>query len=102
MEDGLLMRYREDNLDADHSGGEGAFLACNFWLAQVRQMQGRAVEARDLFDRLIALRNDVGLLAEKYDTRSKRLLGNFPQTFSHVALVNAGLCIGECNDVAAG
>lgn len=102
MEDGLLMRYREDNLDAGHSGGEGAFLACNFWLAQVRQMQGRAVEARDLFDRLIALRNDVGLLAEKYDTRSKRLLGNFPQTFSHVALVNAGLCIGEGNDVAAG
>lgn len=102
MQDGLLVRYREDELDAATTDSAGAFLACNFWLAQIRQLQGREAEARSLFDKLIALRNDVGLLAEKYDTRCNRLLGNFPQTFSHVALVNAGLCISKRNEAATG
>ena len=68
--------------------GEGAFLACSFWLADAYVMLGRADDARRLFERLLSLRNDVGLLAEEYDTGSKRQVGNFPQAFSHLALVN--------------
>src|SRR5690606_27815518 len=68
--------------------GEGTFLACSFWLADNYVLMGRYAEARALFERLIALRNDVGLLAEEYDPIARRQLGNFPQAFSHVALVN--------------
>jgi len=68
--------------------GEGAFLACSFWLADNYILQGRIAEARDLFERLLGLSNDLGLLAEEYDPRTKRQVGNFPQAFSHVALVN--------------
>ena len=68
--------------------GEGAFLACSFWLADNYILQGRIDEARALFERLLSLSNDVGLLAEEYDPAAKRQLGNFPQAFSHVALVN--------------
>jgi GH15 family glucan-1,4-alpha-glucosidase len=68
--------------------GEGAFLACSFWLADNYILQGRIGEARQLFEHLLALSNDVGLLAEEYDPKAKRQLGNFPQAFSHVALVN--------------
>jgi GH15 family glucan-1,4-alpha-glucosidase len=64
------------------------FLACSFWLADAYVMLGRVDEARALFERLLALRNDVGLLSEEYDTRLRRQVGNFPQAFSHVALVN--------------
>ena len=71
--------------------GEGAFLACSFWLADAYVLLGRHDEARQLFERLLALRNDVGLLAEEYDPRAERLVGNFPQAFSHVALVNTAL-----------
>jgi GH15 family glucan-1,4-alpha-glucosidase len=70
------------------TGSEGAFLACSFWLADNYVLQGRYGDARRLFERLLALRNDVGLLAEEYDPTSKRLVGNFPQAFSHVALIN--------------
>ncbi|WP_093642530.1 glycoside hydrolase family 15 protein [Paraburkholderia aspalathi] len=93
MDEGLLLRYREDGGDGVRAEGQRPFLPCSFWLAQVRHMQGRATEARELFDRLIALRNDVGLLAEKYDNARQRQVGNFPQALSHVALVNAGLCL---------
>ena len=71
------------------SPGEGAFLACSFWLVDVYMLQGRHVEAEALFRRLVGLRNDLNLLSEEYDSRAKRLMGNFPQAFSHLALVNS-------------
>jgi GH15 family glucan-1,4-alpha-glucosidase len=86
--DGLVLRYRTDELDDGLPPGEGTFLACSFWLADNYALMGRDVEARGLFERLLALRNDVGLLAEEYDPVDRRLLGNFPQAFSHVGLVN--------------
>ena len=73
------MRYRP---------GEGAFLACSFWLSDVYTLQGRTGDAEKIFRRLMSLRNDVGLLSEEYDPRAKRLVGNFPQAFSHMALIN--------------
>ena len=72
---------------------EGAFLACSFWLVEAMLLDGRPGEARALFERLLALANDVGLLAEEYDCRARRQVGNFPQAFSHVALVNAALAL---------
>ena len=88
--DGLVLRYASDVSEAVDGlpAGEGTFLACSFWLANNLALMGRQDEARDLFERLLALRNDVGLLAEEYDPKTARLLGNFPQAFSHVALVN--------------
>lgn len=86
--DGFLLRYDTRTSPDGLPQGEGAFLACSFWLADAYMMVGRTDEARALFKRLLALRNDVGLLAEEYDTRTERLVGNFPQAFSHVALVN--------------
>jgi GH15 family glucan-1,4-alpha-glucosidase len=88
--DGLVLRYASDASEAVDGlpAGEGTFLACSFWLANNLALMGRQDEARDLFERLLALRNDVGLLAEEYDPKTARLLGNFPQAFSHVALVN--------------
>lgn len=84
----LLRRYSEEGTDVDGlPGGEGAFLVCSFWLADALQMTGRTQEARDLFERLIGLANDVGLLAEEYDPVGRRQLGNFPQAFSHLGLV---------------
>ncbi len=86
--DGFVLRYdTRHNVDG-LPGREGAFLACTFWLADDLHMIGRAAEARELFERLLALRNDVGLLAEEYDPVDRRLLGNVPQAFSHVPLVN--------------
>jgi GH15 family glucan-1,4-alpha-glucosidase len=86
--DGLVFRYDTGDGVDGLPPGEGAFLACSFWLADNYILQGRIHEARELFERLLLLRNDVGLLAEEYDPRAKRQLGNFPQAFSHVALVN--------------
>jgi GH15 family glucan-1,4-alpha-glucosidase len=89
MQDGLVLRYRTERNNVDGlPGSEGVFLPCSFWLADCLQLMGRTTEARELFERLIALRNDVGLLSEEYDPRGKRQLGNFPQAFTHVALVN--------------
>ena len=88
VEDGFVLRYRTHETNDGLPPGEGVFLACSFWLADNYAMMGRTQEARALFERLLSLRNDVGLLAEEYDPASRRLLGNFPQAFSHVGLVN--------------
>jgi GH15 family glucan-1,4-alpha-glucosidase len=86
--DGFLLRYDTRTSDDGLPEGEGAFLACTFWLADAYVMIGRIDEARALFERLLGLRNDVGLLPEECDTKAHRMVGNFPQAFSHVALVN--------------
>ena len=91
MHDGLVMRYRTTEFDDGLPPGEGTFLACTFWLVDNLALQGRIDEAHAMFERLLALCNDVGLLAEEYDPLEKRLVGNFPQAFSHVALVHTGL-----------
>jgi GH15 family glucan-1,4-alpha-glucosidase len=88
LRDGFVMRYDTEETDDGLPPGEGAFLACSFWLTDVYTLQGRFADAEQMFRRLIALRNDLGLLSEEYDTRRKRLVGNFPQAFSHMALVN--------------
>ena len=85
--DGFVLRYDTAAATDGLPQGEGSFLACSFWLADAYAMQGRAREARALFDRLLALRNDLGLLSEEVDPISLRLLGNFPQGFSHAALL---------------
>ncbi|MGH7159625.1 MAG: glycoside hydrolase family 15 protein, partial [Acetobacteraceae bacterium] len=86
--DGLVRRYDTGSGADGLSGSEGVFLACSFWLADNQILLGRRQDARRLFDRLVGLCNDVGLLAEEYDPIGKRLLGNFPQALSHIALVN--------------
>jgi GH15 family glucan-1,4-alpha-glucosidase len=86
--DGFLLRYKTGYVTDGLPPGEGAFLACSFWLADAYVLMGRLQDAHQLFGRLLDLRNDVGLLAEQYDVRAKRQVGNFPQAFSHVALVN--------------
>ena len=86
--DGFVMRYQADGSGDGLPPGEGTFLLCSFWLADNFAMMGRRDEARALFEKLLALRNDLGLLAEEYDPRASRFLGNFPQAFSHVGLIN--------------
>ncbi len=88
LHDGFVHRYRTEQVDDGLPPGEGVFLACTFWLADVYAMMGRTADARTVFERLLSLRNDVGLLAEQYDPVARRQLGNFPQAFSHVGLVN--------------
>jgi GH15 family glucan-1,4-alpha-glucosidase len=92
--DGFVLRYPTRTAVDGLEPGEGAFLACSFWLADNLALQGRGDEARALFERLLAIRNDVGLLAEEYDPRARRQLGNFPQAFSHVSLVNSARNLG--------
>lgn len=89
VEDGLVLRYRPEETPDGLRGGEGTFLVCSFWLVDALTMIGRLDEAEALFEHLLSIRNDLGLLAEEYDPRSRRQLGNFPQAFSHVGLVNA-------------
>ncbi|KAB2972043.1 glycoside hydrolase family 15 protein [Streptomyces sp. SS1-1] len=92
--DGLLRRYSTEGRSVDGlPGGEGAFLACSFWLAEALHRAGRTKEARELFDHLVGLANDVGLLAEEYDPVAGHQLGNFPQAFSHIGLVNTALAL---------
>jgi GH15 family glucan-1,4-alpha-glucosidase len=86
--DGLVARYQTAPELDGLPPGEGAFLACTFWLADNLALQGRKAEARALFARLLDIRNDVGLLSEQYDADQRRLVGNFPQAFSHVGLIN--------------
>jgi GH15 family glucan-1,4-alpha-glucosidase len=98
LRDGFVERYRadEDNVEVDGlPPGEGVFLPCSFWLVQVLALQGRLSEAQALFDRLLGLRNDLGLLSEEYDPATGRLVGNFPQAFTHLALVDAALTLDE-------
>jgi len=93
--DGLVLRYDSGTAHDGFPPGEGAFLACSFWLADAYAMIGRWDEARALFERLTAFCNDVGLLSEEYDVTQQRLVGNFPQAFSHVALVNTALLLAH-------
>ena len=88
MHGGLVARYSTEGTDDGVGGREGAFLACSFWLADAYVLAGRDDDARALFERLLGLRNDLGLLAEEYDTEAGHLLGNFPQAFSHIGLIN--------------
>jgi len=90
---GFVKRYHTTSGADGLPPGEGVFLACSFWLADVYLMQGRRDEANVLIDRLLALRNDLGLLSEEYDPQAKRLVGNFPQAFSHLALVRTALSL---------
>jgi GH15 family glucan-1,4-alpha-glucosidase len=89
VEDGLVWRYVRDGESGGLAGPEGAFLACSFWYVDILKIQGRSKEARRLFGRLLALANDVGLLSEEFDPTTGRQVGNFPQAFSHVALINS-------------
>ncbi len=92
--DGFILRYPTsgDNAGVDGlPGDEGAFLACSFWMADDLAMIGRVDEARRLFEKLLSLRNDLGLLAEEWDPRLQRQVGNFPQAFSHVPLIDTAL-----------
>ena len=89
IRDGFVMRYATEQAQDALPPGEGAFLACSFWLVDVYILQERYDEAENLFRRLVGLCNEVGLLSEEYDPRAKRLVGNFPQAFSHLALINS-------------
>jgi len=96
MHDGFVLRYRPQERGVDGlPGTEGVFLPCSFWLADCWHLLGRKKEARELFERLLDVRNDLGLLAEEYDPRAKRQLGNFPQAFSHVALVSCARILSD-------
>jgi GH15 family glucan-1,4-alpha-glucosidase len=89
MPDGLVLRYDTRAVADGLPPGEGAFLACSFWLVEVMALQGRRAEAEALFGRLAGLCNDLGLMAEMHDPASAMTLGNFPQAFSHAALIAA-------------
>jgi len=99
LHDGFVLRYLPEEEGVDGlPGREGVFLPCSFWLVDCLYLIGRKKDARELFERLLNVRNDLGLLAEEYDPKSKRQLGNFPQAFSHVALVNAALFLSGVRD----
>jgi GH15 family glucan-1,4-alpha-glucosidase len=97
MSGGLVLRYNTERVSDGLPPGEGVFLACSFWMVSALKLQGRDADAKKLFERILSLANDVGLLAEEYDTGAKRLVGNFPQALSHISLVNAafGLAMSE-------
>lgn len=91
QKNGLLLRYDSDSCGDGLSSGEGTFLVCSFWLADVYVLQGRHEQADALYQRLLGLCNDLGLLAEQYDPTGQRMLGNFPQAFSHIGIINTAL-----------
>jgi GH15 family glucan-1,4-alpha-glucosidase len=98
MPDGLVQRYKTTHVDDGLPPGEGVFLACSYWMVSALKAIGRVRDARALFNRLLRLRNDLGLLSEEYDTERKRLVGNFPQAFSHIAMVNAAFDLDNKSD----
>jgi GH15 family glucan-1,4-alpha-glucosidase len=101
--DGFVQRYRTDADNVDGlPAGEGAFLMTTYWLADCLTLMGRRDEALAIFERLLALRNDVGLFAEEYDVAASRMVGNFPQAFSHVALINSATLLSAAPDPATG
>ncbi len=91
MRDGLVLRYETTEVEDGLPPGEGAFLACSFWLVDALSLIGRQEDAKTLFERLLRVCNDVGLLSEEYDSHQEAMLGNFPQAFSHVGLINSAL-----------
>jgi len=95
MPSGLVLRYDTSKVTDGLPPGEGVFLACSFWMVSSLKAIGRLDDARALFERLLALRNDLGLLSEEYDIGRHRLVGNFPQALSHIALVNAAFDIED-------
>ena len=100
VRDGFVQRYAADDEAASVDGlppGEGVFLPCTFWLADNFALQGRLDEARALFERLLGLRNELGLLAEEFDPAQRRQLGNYPQAFTHVALVNTAFNLSQAS-----
>ena len=100
-EDGFVMRYRHDEETESVDGlppGEGAFLPCTFWLADNLNLIGRHDDALELFERLLGLRNDLGLISEEYDAQNELLVGNFPQAFTHVELVNTAMNLSQLGD----
>ncbi len=102
MDHGFVLRYRtaDDGAVDGLTGREGAFLACSFWLVDCLHMIGREEDAQELFERLLALRNDLGLLSEEYDPLAARLVGNFPQAFSHVSLINSAFRLSGTDPLA--
>jgi GH15 family glucan-1,4-alpha-glucosidase len=101
MPGGLVLRYNTAKASDGLPPGEGVFLACSFWMVRALQLQGRDADAKRLFERVLSLANDVGLLAEEYDTGAKRLVGNFPQALSHIALVNAAFTLAGAGSDSA-
>lgn len=100
-QDGLVLRYRPESGVDGVSGSEGVFLPCSFWLVDCLHLSGQTEQARKLFDRLLEIRNDLGLVSEEYDPEHQRLVGNFPQAFSHVALVtSARILSGQTHEGA--
>ena len=95
--DGFVSRYSTADTDDGLSGDEGQFLACSFWLVSALAKNGRVEEARALFERLLGLANDLGLLAEEYDVPRRRQVGNFPQAFSHLTLIGAAIAISAAD-----
>ena len=101
LRDGLVMRYRFEDAHVDKlPPGEHPFLACSFWLVSAYAAAGRLEDAHALFDRVVELQNDVGLLSEEYDPHAKRLIGNFPQGFSHIGLVNTAFNLVQAHGPA--
>ncbi len=99
--DGFVLRYTPDGGADGLPAGEGTFLACSFWLVDNYAMMGRKDKAREMFMRLLELRNDVGLLAEEYDPKARRQLGNFPQAFSHIGIINSAHNLSSTSGPAA-
>jgi len=98
--DGFVSRYSTAETDDGLPGDEGQFLACSFWLVSTLALNGRIEEPRALFERLLGLTNDLGLLSEEYDVKRRRQVGNFPQAFSHLTLIVAARAISAAEEAA--